>query len=83
MTIVQRLFICWVSLSSDTCSCLDLVQDKAIAEEQVRLVRRQQERIQKLKKVICYTYVSLPNAWGRVTTCHKNKFGSNVSKLSN
>ena len=28
-----------------------LLQDKAIAEEQVRLVRRQQERIQKLRKV--------------------------------
>ena len=28
-----------------------LLQDKAIAEEQVRLVKRQQERIQKLKKV--------------------------------
>ena len=28
-----------------------LLKDKAIAEEQVRLVKRQQERIQKLKKV--------------------------------
>lgn len=28
-----------------------IFKDKAIAEEQVRLVKRQQERIQKLKKV--------------------------------
>jgi len=33
--------------------CFVLVQDKAIAEEQVKLVKRQQERIQKLKKVNC------------------------------
>lgn len=31
---------------------LQIGQDKAIAEEQVRLVRRQQERIQKLKKAL-------------------------------
>lgn len=30
---------------------LFIFKDKAIAEEQVRLVKRQQERIQKLKKV--------------------------------
>ena len=30
-----------------------ILQDKAIAEEQVRLVKKQQERIQKLKKVSC------------------------------
>ena len=44
-------------ISNDASSTIVSLQDKAIAEEQVRLVKRQQERIQKLKKVSlnCFT----------------------------
>lgn len=38
---------------------IDVVQDRAIAEEQVRLVKRQQERIQKLKKVNRHSYFNI------------------------